>query len=459
VALAEVGRQFLIPAGTFLGFRSSNNAILFGIQDRYELNNRLRVFPVDQLLSGAFLSSSLELRPTGQDWWSFDPVTGRGDLDADGREELWASEPQVDAQNWFVFPGTTHGEQHQATWTFQHTAYNTDSLPVTIVMAGELDVTPGPDLAVVRRTDVRSRDELLVFRGPFTPGDHALVTPELRIRPDPWSRFGTWAALKDADGDGVEDLWLQVESQTLGTAIVIFRGPLGGDLSTENAWAELASPPAHPDGGRPALLCDTPVLVPLSIGDVDHDGFLDFLVGQPHRDHLRGAAAVFRGPIRGKLDIERPWARFRGDIVAGRVGATGLLADFDGDGSDEIVVGSAGWAENPIVVFDSSSECDPGDTGCPVDTAAPPSVYNPMGSVGVWRLAESGEHEFADANLIVHPSLEHRGFPKGLYAPGDIDGDGHGDLAITHFYDATDGEEVETMDQPVLSIMAPCSAP
>jgi hypothetical protein len=152
-------------------------------------------------------------------------------------------------------------------------------------------------------------------------------------------------------------------------------------------------------------------------GDVDGDGLEDVLFGAPyHRDaehgDYPGAAYLVLGPEPGRFVIQDVAWRLEGveSETAGRVAAAG---DVDGDGFGDIMVGapslhSDDWTRQPGGVY---------------------VVFGPV--LGNMSLGESDYRLDGDGNDLAGYRLS---------SAGDMDGDGLGDLLIGSLGDDEGGE-------------------
>lgn len=312
------------------------------------------------------------------------------------------------------------------------------------------------------------------------------------------SAEGASVALGDFDGDGHIDA---AASQAFGaTTVILFRGPLDadtpwedtlhfagavhalGDLSGTGAdmlaiatssFVTLATGPdlttwgTLPNGGATCL----------ASGDVDGDGQLEVLVGRSSGGDAVAAGEVQLFPaLPGALGFEHAVGEVRGTAVGQRLGASCALADHDGDGTDDVIVGGSGdpagvepgrvlvfpdlagsvsWAQAATVWTDGGSRSSfgaglaaadlDGDGAAEIVVGGPgysevggdggALAVLPGGVLGAWGLHDG-------LRVVVNPDgLEAFGAPVAL---ADLDGDGRldavvgapeaslDDLALTH---------------------------
>ncbi len=133
-----------------------------------------------------------------------------------------------------------------------------------------------------------------------------------------------------------------------------------------------------------------------SLGDMDGDGFDDLVVGSAYNSaaaNYGGMAAVYYGPLSGELDHE-PTERVEGAAAADYLGAAVSPVDADGDGTPDLAVGAIGAAEAYLVFG-------------PVTTTV----------------------SSTDADVLLSgTSGDYTG--RSFTAPGDVDGDGYEELIV-----------------------------
>lgn len=197
----------------------------------------------------------------------------------------------------------------------------------------------------------------------------------------------------DVGGDGLDDILVgapSLEGTTPGMLYVVM-GPVTGTLSLADADAALE---AH----TPSELLGWAVA---DAGDLDQDGLHDLLAGAPGSMGSwegSGAAWVLYGSTSGTLSPPDA-ANLEGPVPDAAMGwAVAGVGDLDGDGYDDLGVGSGSVAD--AYVFLGSST----------------------------RL--SGTTSALDADLSLHGEEDGEGFGQALASAGDVNGDGSPDLLV-----------------------------
>lgn len=159
------------------------------------------------------------------------------------------------------------------------------------------------------------------------PGDDASPVWQFTTPTTDALRESVWPGAPDVDGDGYADVIVGEVDQ-----LVLFRGGAAG--LTRAAVTIVA--PDGPGGGFGRALA--------SAGDVDGDGFGDVVVGAPLFRSRTGAVYVYRGGPSGLGGT--PWARFDGYDGPGAdfgISVAGA-GDLDGDGYADFLVGAPSGA-------------------------------------------------------------------------------------------------------------------
>lgn len=162
-------------------------------------------------------------------------------------------------------------------------------------------------------------------------------------------RFGTAAAVKDVNGDGIDDLLVSAPlndalDADAGRVYVFFGGTLAsGSANTANV--RLSGLPTHNSFGRS-----------LRTGDVDGDGLADILVGAPDADYLNdgnGRAYLFLGSrTLGDAVAIQAAAIFNGEASPGiGMGSSVTLLDMNADGFADVVTSSSQYGSGSGRVY------------------------------------------------------------------------------------------------------------
>lgn len=222
-------------------------------------------------------------------------------------------------------------------------------------------------------------------------------------------RLGAALAVGDFDGDGVHDLAIAAPGEDgHGVVHVLHGGPAGLEPLTEQVWDQgTAGGPGgaeSPDAFGAALVA----------GDFDGDGFDDLAIGHPGEDLAgvgeAGMVTVMYGSFAG-LSTSRTqgWNQDSAGVagspeVGDRLGAALAAGDLDGDGFDELIVGSPGDEVSGVL-----------GAGLWIVLPGTPAGLTGVGST-LWHLDTVG------AGLGAGDGL------GAALAVGDVDGDGYGDV-------------------------------
>jgi hypothetical protein len=221
------------------------------------------------------------------------------------------------------------------------------------------------------------------------------------------------AAAGDLDGDGLDDLLVGAHAAGFG----------GFESGAAYLW--LASSLAGLDGsvdlgdadgrhhGESAY--DMAGYGLAGGGDLDGDGLADLIVGAPYHDEAgadAGAAYLLTGPATSFASLADAPVKLMGARAGDSAGnGVAISPDVDGDGLAEALVGSPVYREGA------------------------------EGLAALWIGVEPGRHDLAEAPRLFQGAVDgdYTGF--AVAGPGDMDGDGLGDLLVGQSLDATMGSE------------------
>ena len=331
------------------------------------------------------------------------------DLDGDGVGEVWVGASGQDGA------ATDAG----AVYLFSSDLVIANPASATATLYGEsANDAAGSSIAAAGDVDGDGYDDLLVGSPNESSVERAVGAVYLVWGPV----SGTWSL-----GDAARIFYGDQRGDTAGSAVAG-----GSDLDGDGLTDVLASAPEEASGGRNAgaiyvLLgpttgatsldqgdyilygvdaSDTAGTALATGGDVDGDGYDDFLVGAPGEDTGgtgAGAAYLLRGGNLASGDLSLATALLAGEGPSDAAGSSvALVPDFNGDSYDDILV------------------------GVPQEGAASTlrgAAYLVSGPV-------SGTFDLANADVKLTGQSTNDDLGAAVAGLGDIDADGYGDLLV-----------------------------
>ncbi len=319
---------------------------------------------------------------------------------------------------------------------------------------GTPDLVAVADEACLTDVDVDGRAGMLVTWFGAASGIDPTTETQYSSR---WDHMGGYfgavlASPGDLDGDGFDDLVAEDYSD----AHLVFGGASGFERSREIRWSR------SDENGHSGDNFGSDIA---SAGDVNADGHVDLIIGAKYDGALgdnAGAAYVYLGSSDG-IDTANETKLLASDGEAWELAGESVsgAGDVDGDGYDDVLMGirkdehdgSLGGTvrlyrggpggvdaddETLIVASDSSfydkfgvTLADLGDLdGDGYDDLAVGATSADAGVVYIYPGSASGPDSARELKLTPSDGPSGYEFGSALAAAGDLDGDGHADLAV-----------------------------
>jgi hypothetical protein len=327
-----------------------------------------------------------------------------GDLDGDGHDDMAIATMYADGYNGgaVILPGPiTEGG------AFADLGYRVAGSRITYAAGrsmgiGDVDGDGQVDLALGAPDGTEK--EWIVF-GPIT-AEVDLADGEILYVGSGSPETGHGSDLADVNGDGIDDAIIGAYEDSTGgyaagTTFVDYGPIAAGEYDVNDLDARLIGDAAGAYSGRYVR----------AGGDVDGDGVGDILLAAPYASvsgPYSGGAHLVYGGVTGDYDLASADGIFLGESAGDYAGEELAFGDIDGDGLDDVVLGS----------YDTANRY----AGAAYVVYGPASGTTDLGSADVILRGDSGSHYFG----------------MGL-AVADADADGEADLLVGAIGDSTNG--------------------
>lgn len=210
-------------------------------------------------------------------------------------------------------------------------------------------------------------------------------------------RLGT--GVGDVNRDGKSDILISTyrdaNNQLTGGAYLIHGSSVTGHLPLSSAAATLYGEAAGDQAG----------LALAGAGDVNNDGYADFLIGAENRANGDGAAYLLLGPITGQKSLSSANLRIYGQGGASVGETVAGVGDVNGDGLDDLLIGA------PM--------------------ASPEGILGQGCAYLFYGGSRSGAHAATEADVVLTGISDMDNLGKRVTSLGDWNGDGFADFSVS----------------------------
>lgn len=339
-------------------------------------------------LTGSVSLADADAKLVGEDEydWAGQAVSCAGDVNADGREDLFVGAYLADSS--YIVYGPVSGTHDLSKADVKIIGEYPDSFGYALAEGKDVDGDGNVDLlagAYFMRT--------YLFKGPLNKGEVLASSADAIFSGEAFDSGNSVSLLDDTNNDGLADLLIGIpeicfgnncDQDGAGTA-ALFLGDVNGQLDVDDADALFAGEVIGDRAGRA-----------VGGGDLNGDGNSDMLVGAPYRP----AVYVINGPVAGNLGMAEA------DTIVQSEGANfGTALDGNGDVNDD------GY-DDMLVAYTGQFH---GGNGAALLYLGPLST---------------GEVSWSTANVVL--IADYFGYDSGLAVSlsGNSDGDAYDDILI-----------------------------
>jgi hypothetical protein len=411
------------------------------------------------------ISSRTFIRPSGETTLNYygSSVAGAGDVNGDGYADVIVGAWGADSYRGraYLYYGGPHCDE-VADVVFTGEAFS--DYFGSVAGIGDVNRDGFADVIVGGSGYNSSRGRAYVFYGsPSLTSMSAASADVILTGEASGGNFGTSVAgAGDVNGDGYPDVIVGASGMLSGAgrAYVFYGGPTF--VSKGAASADVILTGGAPGDGFGAAVAGA--------GDVSTDGYDDLVVGAPYSYSLHGAAyTYYGGPLLtsgASANTYYPGADYPPYVSDFGVGSAVSSGDLNGDGYSDIVVGNPGFVDSyngyngqvlvilggssgyggivPFHCVSSSSNNFGASVSGTSDVNGDGFADLVVGAYGYWSggIAWSGRvfvffggpslapKTELQADLIFSGETAYEYFGVSVAQPGDVDGDGSGDLLI-----------------------------